>query len=242
MTCVGLIPARAGSKRIPDKNTKILNGHPLLAYTIAAALESNVFTDIVVSTEGDATGAVAVQYGARWLKRPAEFATDTSPDIEWVRHALENCALTDCFSILRPTSPFRLASTIQRAWEHFRGGQVHSLRAVEPVSQHPCKMWTRATSSGAPYEIMLPFLKGQGNHHSFPMGLLEPVLVQNASLEIALSRIVENGTIAGTHVMPFFTEGREGFDINTPDDWIIAEHLATTGTPMPTVRYNRETT
>ena len=78
--------------------------------------------------------------------RPAEYSGDTSPDIEWVEYTLKRLAEEgrryDCFSILRPTSPFRLPETIQRAWAEFGAETgVDSLRAVEKCSQHPAKMW-----------------------------------------------------------------------------------------------------
>jgi hypothetical protein len=82
---VALIPARQGSKRVPGKNVRLLNGHPMLAYTIAPALESGVFDAVVVSTDSEETAAIAREYGAEVpFLRPAAFATDTSPDIEWV--------------------------------------------------------------------------------------------------------------------------------------------------------------
>ena len=81
-TIVGLIPARAGSKRVQDKNIRPLAGHPLIAYTIAAALESNVFSDVIVSTDSEKYAEMARYYGAEVpFLRPAEFAGDVSPDI-----------------------------------------------------------------------------------------------------------------------------------------------------------------
>ena len=85
---IALIPARQGSKRIKGKNVRELEGHPLMAYTIASALESQVFHKVVVSTDSAAYGNIAQRYGADVIIRPEEFATDTSPDIEWVRHCL----------------------------------------------------------------------------------------------------------------------------------------------------------
>ena len=117
-SAVALIPARAGSQRVKGKNVRSLAGHPLLAYSIAAAHESGVFERIVVSTDSDEIARIARSYGAEVpLLRPSEMAGSTSPDIEWVRHALDNLGREfDAFSILRPTSPFRTAATIRRAW------------------------------------------------------------------------------------------------------------------------------
>ncbi|MDX1707152.1 MAG: acylneuraminate cytidylyltransferase family protein, partial [Desulfobacterales bacterium] len=72
---VGLIPARAGSKRVPDKNIRRLGGHPVIAYTIAAALESGIFTDVIVSTDSEEYAKVARHYGAEVpFLRPPELA------------------------------------------------------------------------------------------------------------------------------------------------------------------------
>src|SRR5262249_37286908 len=144
---VALIPARGGSKRVPGKNVRTLGAHPMIAYTIAAAADSGVFDAIIVSTDSEDVAAVARHYGAGVpLLRPAEFATDTSPDIEWLEHVTEGLRAGgrtwDCFCLLRPTSPFRTAGTIQRAWARFSAQQgVDSLRAVEKCAQHPGKMW-----------------------------------------------------------------------------------------------------
>jgi N-acylneuraminate cytidylyltransferase len=76
-TIVGLIPARTGSKRVPDKNIRPLAGHPVMAYTIAAALESDVFSDIIISTDSEQYAEIARHYGAEVpFLRPAEIAGD----------------------------------------------------------------------------------------------------------------------------------------------------------------------
>jgi CMP-N,N'-diacetyllegionaminic acid synthase len=144
---VGLIPARAGSKRVKDKNIKPLAGHPVLAYTISAALEGGVFGGVIVSMDSAQFAEVARHYGASVpFPRPDEYAGDRSPDIEWIEHTLgrlrDEGRDYDCFSILRPTSPFRKAETIRRAWDTFLAEEgVDSLRAVEKCKQHPGKMW-----------------------------------------------------------------------------------------------------
>ena len=84
-SAVALIPARQGSKRVPGKNIRPLGGHPVIAYTIAAALESGVFETVIVSTDSEETAAIARGYGAEVpFLRPPRFAGDTSPDIEWL--------------------------------------------------------------------------------------------------------------------------------------------------------------
>ncbi len=226
---VALIPARAGSKRVRGKNIRPLDGHPVIAYTIAAALDSAVFTDVIVSTDSQHIAEISRYYGAQVpFLRPAELAGDHSPDIEWVRDALSRLRDTgreyDCFSILRPTSPFRKPATIRRAWNEFLDADgIDSLRAVELCGQHPGKMWVLEG------DRITPLLKGGPSNppwHSMQYQSLPNVYVQNASLEIAWTRIVtESDTLAGSVLLPFLTEHDEGFDVNTPKDWWHAEHL-----------------
>jgi CMP-N,N'-diacetyllegionaminic acid synthase len=230
---VAFIPARQGSKRVPGKNVRLLNGHPMLAYTIAPAVESGVFDAVIVSTDSEEIAAVARHYGAEVpFLRPAQFAGDRSPDIEWLEHALVTLKTQgrswDCFSLLRPTSPFRSAATIRRAWQRFTEATgVDSLRAVEKCAQHPGKMWVVRGDRMVP---LLPFGPEDQPWHSTPYQALPPVYTQNASLEIAWTRIVfERRTIAGDLLLPFFTEGYEGFDINDTYDWMVAERLLADG-------------
>ena len=232
-TIVGLIPARAGSVRVPDKNIRPLAGHPLIAYTIAAALESNVFSDVIVSTDSEKYAEMARYYGAEVpFLRPSELAGDISPDIEWLDYTLkrlqEDNRKYDCFSILRPTSPFRLPETIQRAWQAFLSAEgVDSLRAVEKCQQHPGKMWV---IRGERMMSLLPLSPPEQPWHSSQYQSLPEVYVQNASLEIAWTRVVlEERTIAGNVLMPFLTKEYEGFDVNNPYDWNLAEHLVSKG-------------
>jgi CMP-N,N'-diacetyllegionaminic acid synthase len=228
-TVVALIPARAGSKRVPGKNIRRLAGHPLMAYTISAALASGLFADVIVSTDSDEYAAIARHYGASVpFRRPAELAGDLSPDIEWVEHTLSRLQTLgrqyDCFSILRVTSPFRQPETIQRAWQAFEAETgVDSLRAVEKSKQHPGKMWVVRGQRMLPF---LPLGTVEQPWHSSQYQALPPVYAQNASLEIVWTRVVrEQHSIAGTAVMPFFTQDYEGFDVNQPIDWLLAETI-----------------
>ncbi|MDQ4097139.1 MAG: acylneuraminate cytidylyltransferase family protein [Actinomycetota bacterium] len=238
---VGLVPARAGSRRIAGKNVRPLYGHPLLAYTIGAALDSGVFDAVIVSTDSPEIASLARHYGADVpFLRPADMAGDLSPDIEWVRFTvsrlLQEGLAFDAFSILRPTSPLRQAATIGRAWAEFaEDREADSLRAVEPCGQHPAKMWLL---DGA---RMRPLLDDQGADppwHSRPYQALAPVFVQNASLEMAWVRVLEEtGTISGRVIRPFRCEGYEGFDLNDEADWWVLERLVADGVAkLPPVR------
>ena len=227
---LALIPARSGSLRVAAKNIRPLAGHPLIAYTIAAARDSKLFDRIIVSTDSKATRDIALYYGAEApFLRPEELATSTSPDIEWIKHALTQLEEKyDCFTILRPTSPFRLPETIQRAWKQFQSlPEIDSLRAVELCQEHPGKMWVIEG------DLMRPLLDQSHLEvawHARQYQDLPRVYVQNSSLEIAWTRVVwETNSQEGKVIAPFFTNGAEGFSIDYESDWYLAERMIETG-------------
>lgn len=239
---VAFIPARSGSKRIPGKNTRVLRSHPLLAYSVAAALESGVFADVILSTDSEEVASIGRHYGAEVpFLRPPELAADHSPDFDWLDYTVTRLASTgrswDSFSILRPTSPFRSTDTIRRAWEQFNSDvTADSLRAVELCSQHPAKMWLVEGNR------MRPLLDSPGGTpwHSSPYQSLPQVYTQNASLEIAWTRtLLEQHSIAGSSIMPFFTTGFEGLDVNQQRDWWYVEELLQRGeAELPSVNHH----
>lgn len=224
MRFVALIPARAGSKRCPGKNTRFLNGKPLIAYTIEAAVQSQCFDQIIVATDDETAKAHGAAMGCKIFWR--DHVPDGQADIEWVREVLKTVECS-AFAILRPTSPFRTAETIKRAVAQFKREEVHSLRAVEPVKQHPGKMWWN-NGPGYPMTPVCDAKRSDGTPwHSCPTQTLPHAYVQNASLEIAWKYVVESfGTITGRKIGPFLTEGLEGFDINTELDFELAKHHA----------------
>jgi len=232
---IALIPARKGSKRVPDKNIRKLAGQPLISYTIAAALKSGVFDSVIVSTDSAGIASVAEDCGAEVIDRPEQIATDDSPDVDWVLHALINYELNSGFpqsySILRPTSPFRMPDTIRRAANLWKGiarkEGYSSLRAVEKVQQHPAKMWQRLPS-GEIYPVLTQ--PRDNKWHDNQYTVLPEIYVQNASLEIAdTETTVIEKSISGSRIYGFLTMGHEGFDINTEYDLEIAEKLIESG-------------
>lgn len=241
---VAFIPARSGSKRIPHKNVRALGGHPVIAYSIRAAIDSGVFAAVICATDSPLYAEIARHYGAEVpFLRSAEISGDKSPDIEWVEwmlRALKEAGRDyEAFSILRPTSPFRLPETIRRAWEQFaQATGADSLRAVEKCGQHPGKMWVIRQGRMLP---LLPLTPAEQPWHSTQYAALPEVYVQNASLEIAWSRVVFEGrTIAGSVVVPFLTQGEEGLDVNEEFDWWKAERLLEQGrAKLPAVGVSR---
>lgn len=210
MGMIAFIPARGGSKRIPGKNIRLFFSHPLIAYAIQSAIDSEIFDHIYVSSDSEKIGKIAKYYGAEFIKRPEELAKDTSPDAEWIEHAFKQVEPSN-YAILRPTNPFRTAETIKKAWGIW---DKHTpMKAIEPVKQHPSKMWRVARSA------MMPLLPG--NNHLLPIQSLDQLYIQNGCLEFRTFYYNKHNPI----YQPFFTVGQEGFDLNSEDDWILAEAL-----------------
>lgn len=239
-SAVAFIPARSGSKRVPNKNILELAGHPMLAYSVRAAIDSGVFDAVICATDSEQYVAIARHYGAEVpFLRDAAISGDKSPDIEWVVWMLEQLIQQgrefDVFSILRPTSPFRLPDTIRRAWDTFMADpRADSLRAIEKCKQHPGKMWVVRGQRMLP---LMPFSNGGTPWHSSQYAALPEVYAQDASLELAWTRVpLAQHSIAGEAIIPFISQGLEGYDINEPEDWWLAERLLANGQAiLPTI-------
>jgi CMP-N,N'-diacetyllegionaminic acid synthase len=229
-TAIALIPARSGSERVPQKNIRPLAGHPLLAYAIATAREAGIFDRVVCSTDSEEIARIARWYGAEVpFLRPAEYATATSPDIEWLKYTLEELREHyDLFALVRATNPFRGPDVFRRGLEQLLATpEADSIRAVELVKQHPGKMWV------VEGQVMRPLLDQShldAAWHAGQYPALPKVYVQNSALEIAWTRVVfATGTREGRTVAPFFTAGFEGFNVDDEDDWERAQGLVDSG-------------
>ncbi|SCY39987.1 acylneuraminate cytidylyltransferase family protein [Flavobacterium caeni] len=138
MKILGIIPARGGSKGIPDKNIKMLGGKPLLHYTAEVALQSSMLDRLILSSDSLDIIAVAKQMGldAPFI-RPAELATDTAPTLGVVQHALDFYALQgerfDAICLLQATSPFRTTAFLDEAIAKFCATGADSLVSVREV-------------------------------------------------------------------------------------------------------------
>jgi CMP-N-acetylneuraminic acid synthetase len=229
---IAFVPARSGSERVADKNIRPLAGHPLLAYAIATARQSGVADRVVCSTDSEEIADIARWYGAEVpFLRPVEYATSTSPDIEWLRYTLERLPERyDLFVLVRATNPFRGPDVVRRGLEQLLATpQADSIRAVELVKQHPGKMWVLAEEG----RTMRPLL--DQSHldvawHAGQYQALPRVYVQNSALEIAWTRVVfEMGTREGRVLAPLLTQGLEGFNVDDLTDWARAEELVARG-------------
>ena len=191
-----------------------------------------MFDRILVSTDSEQIAQVARWYGADVpFLRPVEYASSTSPDIEWIAWTLRRLdERYDLFAIVRATNPFRGPEVIRRGLDQLLATpEADSIRAVELVKQHPGKMWVIDEVG----RLMRPLL--DQSHldvawHAGQYQALPPIYVQNSALEIAWTRVVEaTGTREGRMLAPFLTEGYEGLNIDDEEDFARAEELAASG-------------
>ncbi len=138
---VAIIPARAGSKRIPNKNIRLLAGKPLIAYTIEAALRSKLLDRVIVSTDSLEIAEIAKRYGAEVpFLRPKELATDTCPTAPVIVHAIKYLEQQEnypvyAFIILQPVCPLRKSEHIDEAIKKLiktKADSVIGLKRAEP--------------------------------------------------------------------------------------------------------------
>lgn len=149
---LAIIPARGGSKRLPNKNILPLAGKPLIAWTIDSAIDSGVFSKIIVNTDSEDISAVAKQYGATVpFIRPQTLATDSASSIDLIVHTVKWFeAKGEIFShvvLLQPTSPLRASSDISKAWSLMLEKKVGSVISVCEV-EHPVQWTYNMTEQG----------------------------------------------------------------------------------------------
>ncbi len=228
MKILAFIPARSGSKRIPDKNIKLLDGKPLIAYTIEAAKTSKQINRIVVSTDSKDIAAVSRQYGAEVpFMRPEDISQSDSTEMQFFEHALswfadhENYE-PDLIVLLYPTSPFRRSNSIDSAIEEMlKHPEADSLRSVRLCSEHPYKMWVIEDG------FLKPFVKEKDpNIHTLSYQFLPTVYIQNACIYITKPATIKNKkSPTGDVIIPFIMDEVESIDINTPMDFQFAEMI-----------------
>ncbi len=231
---LAIIPARGGSKGIPRKNIRSFAGYPLIAWSIAAARQSQTVTRTIVSTDDEEIAAVARQYGAETpFLRPSELAQDTTTDLPVFVHALRWLEEQEGYRPavivqLRPTSPIRPPDCIDRAvsllLEH---PEADCVRGVVPAGQNPYKMWRIDSQSGR----MLPLLSVPGipEPYNAPRQVLPPVYWQTGHIDaIRPSTVLAKHSMTGDVIYPLILDPRYTVDIDTPADWARYEHLVLT--------------
>ena len=142
---LAVIPARGGSKGILRKNLALLNGKPLIQYTIEAALQSRFVDQILLSTDDDEIANVGQRLGLDVsYRRPAELAGDGTSMIDSIEHGLhwiekKSGAMPNDLLLLQPTSPLRTVQDIDGAVTLFRKSDSRSVVSVHPMGEHPCE-------------------------------------------------------------------------------------------------------
>ncbi len=218
-----IIGARAGSERVKNKNTRLLNDKPLIVYTIEQAIALNNISNIFVSSNDSKVKDICSDFDeVTFIQRPDEISTHVSKDIEYINHILESFSF-DIFVKLNPTSPFRQASFIQRNIEEFLDNDKYdSARAVQLCKEHPGKMWTvEEDNLLKPLDLNLKF---EYEMHEAQYQDLPEVYIQTSSLEIAdVKKINKYGNRSGKTIMPIFCEGINSFSIDYEFEFSIAE-------------------
>lgn len=228
---LAIIPARGGSKGIPRKNIRNFAGHPLIAYSIAAALQSQRVTRVIVSTDDAEIAEVARAYGAEVpFLRPAELAQDSTLDLPVFQHALAWLTANEAYAPdvvvqLRPTSPIRPVGLVDEAvhilLEH---PEADSVRGVVPAGQNPHKMWRIDLQTGQMKNLL--DVPGVPEPYNAPRQLLPPVYWQTGHVDaIRPSTILEKNSMSGEVILPVMIDPRYTVDIDSLADWKRAEWL-----------------
>jgi YrbI family 3-deoxy-D-manno-octulosonate 8-phosphate phosphatase len=228
---LAIIPARGGSKGIPRKNIREFAGYPLIAYSIAAGLQSETVTRTILSTDDEEIAAVARQWGAEApFMRPTELASDQALDLPVYQHALQwlkdnEGYQPDVVVQLRPTSPVRPVDCVDRAVNMLlQNPEADCVRGVVPAGQNPYKMWRRDENSGQ----ISPLLHVPGIAEPFnaPRQILPPVYWQTGHIDaIRPDSIMKKNSMTGDRILGMVIDPQYTIDIDTPKDWARSEWL-----------------
>ena len=235
---LALIPARGGSKGIPRKNIRSFAGYPLIAWSIAAAKQSQLVTRVIVSTDDEEIAAVARAWGAETpFLRPAEFAQDKTTDLPVFEHALKwleevEGYRPDIVVQLRPTSPIRPQTMVDDAIRILLNHEdADCVRGVVPAGQNPFKMW-RFNGEGKPLNPLLE-VPGIAEPYNAPRQILPPVYWQTGHIDaIRISTIVSKNSLTGDVIYPLLIDPKYTVDIDTLPDWSKYEALVYSGLEM----------
>ena len=224
MSCIAIIPARAGSKGLPGKNTALINGKSLVQLAIETALSIPEITRVVVTSDDISVQKIANDLGVEVVVRPAELAQDNSPIESAILHALAELNLdpttTDVLTIIQPTSPLRDKQLLAISISSFiKNGSEGSLFGVIEVEHHPAKM---LVVNG---EFVVPFTKVEDL--SAPRQQLDHIVRQSGSIYITnLKQFINFGTLFINPVKWVAVDGAEAIDIDTAQDLALAQKTA----------------
>ncbi len=236
MEILAVIPARGGSKGFPGKNLALLNGHPLLAWSIEAAKISKSVTRCIVSTDCEKIAEAARRYGAETpFLRPPELARDDSTDLEAFVHALQwlkekEGYHPDAVVQIRPTSPLRPQGLVDAGVSMLlRTPEADSVRCVVRAAQNPYKMWSFDPETS----FLTPLLRLRGIPEPFnaPRQSLPAAFWQTGHLDVIRSKvIVEDGSMSGKNILGLEVKEEYAVDIDSRRDLERAEQILRNGT------------
>ena len=233
---IAIIPARKGSKRIPDKNIKPLNGIPLIEHTILSAIECNLISEVVVSTNyGPETPSFA-KYGTIFYhRRPEYLCDDQTQDRAVIADICQNKGFGlhwDLIVYLRPTTPYRadyhLCEAIELMLQPDWAGT--GLRSVELMSESAFKCFTMNGNA------LMPITLGE-DLTDLPNHQVEPTYKPNGYIDIIRPQMVMNGSLWGPKLIGYETPHTP--EIDTPDDWAYAEWFGRRWVDAP-LRHGKE--
>lgn len=229
---LGIIPARGGSKSVPRKNIALLAGKPLIAYTIETASRSKLLDATIISTDDREIARVAEQYGGDVpFLRPPELAGDDSPDIGFLKHALEWVEdhrdwHPEILVILQPTLPFRMAEDIDKTLQFMIDQHCDSVRTLAlPTQVTPFKMWFLDDPATG---RMSPILKSDFYEEyltDVPRQKLRPAYWQPGIVIATRPEFVRKGRMFGPDLRGFVIDSKNAHDIDEPADLEYAEYL-----------------
>jgi CMP-N,N'-diacetyllegionaminic acid synthase len=226
--CVAVITARAGSKRIPDKNIRLLAGKPLIAWSVLAALAAKSVRRVIVSTDSDRIAEAAREAGAEVpFRRPDELSGDLAPHYGVVAHAidwLENDEgrAPDYICLLQPTSPLRVAKDIDGTFELVDGLNADCGFSVSRVSAHPAYLY-RLDAAG----LAEPYLPKDDSYVRSQD--LEPYYFVNGAVYfLRPTTFRQRNTILSAKPAAYVMPAERSVDIDEEHDLIVAEALMKT--------------
>lgn len=222
MKTIAIIPARGGSKRIPEKNIQLLGELPLLAHSIKYAKENNeIIDEVYVSTDNAEIKNIALQYGAKIIDRPESISGDLEPTISALKHTLEIIKdKVDNIVLLQATNPLRPAGLLKEAFEKF---QKENWDSLFTVSRNHQKFGKIIDNKFLPFNYTI----GQRSQD------LEPLYFENGLLYITKASLILNDIIISENAFPF--EVNHIFahvDIDTPEDLDYAKYLHQKNNPQ----------
>lgn len=221
---LAVIPARAGSKGMVDKNILELCGHPLLAWSILAAKKSN-FDDVIVSTDSQAYAEIALRYGAKVpFLRPESLSGDKATDDQFLNHAIQELdkdgISAKYIAHLRPTTPSRHINQLNNALKHIESINVPYLRSCHKAAESPMKWYYKRKNRGV--SLSEEYLDIKPN---LPRQLFEDVYVPNGYIDILnVDHFVRQQDLYLNNLGIF--ETKEVIEIDNKHDFDILEETA----------------